>query len=152
MKSVMAAARQEIGRSSTTTKSTIAGQVLDLADYTMRLIATEGLAVQTLSDRDGAVALDTNVTPELEREGLARDIVRLIQMTRKEADLNIADHIALTIAGPDAVRDAVDAHRGFIGEQTLSDEITFGDAPDGAFTAEHSVDNHLVAIAVRKIG
>ena len=103
MKSVMAAAAAGDFQKLDGDRIEIAGQTLEPADYTMRLIPTEGLAVQTLADRDGAVALDTNVTPDLEREGLARDVVRLIQTSRKEADLNIADHIRLTIAASDTV-------------------------------------------------
>jgi len=152
MKSVMAAAASGDWKKLDGDQVDIAGQVLGSADYTMRLIATEGLAVQTLSDRDGAVALDTSVTPELEREGLARDVVRLIQTTRKEADLNIADHIRLTIAASDTVKAAVEAHREFVSEQTLADEIVFGDASAEAFAVEHDVDGGKIVIGVQKVG
>jgi len=152
MKSVMAAASAGDFLKLDGDRIEIAGQTLEPADYTMRLIATEGLAVQTLADRDGAVALDTNVTPELEREGLARDVVRLIQTTRKEADLNIADHIRLTIAASDVVKAAVEAHRAFVSEQTLADEIVFGDAAAGVFAVEHNVDGGKIVIGVQKVG
>jgi len=152
MKSVMAAAAAGDFQKLDGDRIEIAGQTLEPADYTMRLIPTEGLAVQTLADRDGAVALDTNVTPDLEREGLARDVVRLIQTSRKEADLNIADHIRLTIAASDTVKDAVETHKAFVSEQTLADEIVFGDAPTGAFAVEHDLDGGKIVVAVAKVG
>ena len=151
MKDVMAAARSDAWTKLDNDSVEIAGQILGPDDYTMRLIAAEGLAVQTLGDREGAVALDTNLTPELEAEGLARDLVRQIQMTRKEADLKISDHIALTLQVPNSVADAVDTHRAFISEQTLTASITFGETETATFTAEHSLDGQPVVIGVRPV-
>ena len=48
----------------------------------------------------GFVVLDTAVTPELEAEGVARDLVRAVQQARRDAGLDVSDRIALTIAGP----------------------------------------------------
>jgi len=151
MKDVMAAARSDNWTKLEGGNVEIAGQILGPEDYTMRLIAAEGLAVQTLGDREGAVALDTNVTPELEREGLARDLVRQVQMTRKEADLKISDHIELTLQVPASVQEAVNTHRTFIGEQTLADVVTIGGVETAAFRAEHSLDGEAVVIGVRAI-
>jgi isoleucyl-tRNA synthetase len=117
----------------------------------MRIIPTEGLAVQTLSDRKGAVALDIAVTPELEKEGIARDIIRLIQTTRKDVDLNISDRIALTLDVSDCVRDAVTIHKALIGEHTLADSIEFGNTDACAAKREHELNNETVHIGVSKI-
>ena len=59
-------------------------------------IGTTNIAVSDASKRVIGV-LDVEVTPELEAEGLARDVVRQIQQTRKDRDLDISDRIALTI-------------------------------------------------------
>ena len=45
------------------------------------------------------IALDIEVTDELEREGTARDLVRLVQQARRDADLDVSDRIALSITG-----------------------------------------------------
>jgi isoleucyl-tRNA synthetase len=50
------------------------------------------------------VALDTTVTPELHAEGVARDLVRLVQQARKDADLDVTDRIALTLRSPPSSR------------------------------------------------
>ena len=78
-----------------------------------------GLAVE--SGSGFVIALDTAVTPELQLEGCARDLVREIQDMRKEADLHIADRIKLSIAGADAV---LAAHAGYVRSETLCIEIT----------------------------
>lgn len=45
------------------------------------------------------VALDTEITESLKLEGYARDIIRLIQDMRKEADYSVTDRISLSITG-----------------------------------------------------
>jgi Isoleucyl-tRNA synthetase len=75
---------------------------------------------QALSSNDALVILDLEIDAELEAEGIARDVVRLIQQARKDADLNVGDRIALRIEADDAVEAAVEAHRDYIAEQTLS--------------------------------
>jgi len=52
-------------------------------------------------DNELVVILDTNITPELEKEGMARDIIRYIQEMRKEADYNVDDRINIKISGID---------------------------------------------------
>lgn len=149
MKDVLAAARTGEWRKLDGNCIKIAGQILAPEDYTMRLIAAEGLAVQTLSDRVSAVALDTNITADLEREGLARDVVRLIQMTRKAADLDIADHIVITLDAPDSIRNAVAAHQAFVCEQTLADDIKFGGVSSAVFRSEHYVGVEPLTIGIQ---
>ena len=56
-----------------------------------------GEAIATLPGR-GFVILDTQITPELEAEGLARDVIRAVQDTRKKADFDVSDRIRLAIA------------------------------------------------------
>lgn len=66
------------------------------------------------------VVLDTELTPELEAEGYARDVIRAVQEERKNAGLHVADRIALTLGVPaDHVAD-VEAHREMIAQETLA--------------------------------
>ncbi|MCU1406385.1 MAG: isoleucine-tRNA ligase [Glaciihabitans sp.] len=60
--------------------------------------ADDANAIAFLGD-GGFVLLDTVTTPELEAEGLARDLIRSIQDTRKAAGLNVSDRIRLSIIG-----------------------------------------------------
>jgi isoleucyl-tRNA synthetase len=87
------------------------------------------------------VALDTELTPELRREGLARDFVRVVQEARKSAGLRIEDRIRVTFAAePDGeVAAAVAAHSGFIAGETLADALTPG---------QPEVDAHREAAAL----
>jgi isoleucyl-tRNA synthetase len=75
----------------------------------------------------GFVVLDTEVTPELAQEGLARDIVRAVQQARRDAGLDVSDRISLTVTGSQAVWEATVAHQALIVEETLATQ--FGSAP-----------------------
>jgi len=69
----------------------------------------------------GFVLLDTVTTPELEAEGLARDLIRAIQDTRKAAGLKVSDRITLSIIGSDATDiESLTTFGETIGTETLS--------------------------------
>ncbi len=68
--------------------------------------------------------IDRTLTPDLEREGYARDLVRAIQDARKEADYDIADRIKIELVGPMA-EDLINYHGKYIQEETLS-TISYG--------------------------
>jgi isoleucyl-tRNA synthetase len=74
------------------------------------------------------VALDPTLTPELLREGMARELVNRIQRLRKEAGLEITDRIDLAVAGDDAVREAAREHAAFIAGETLALSLEVVDA------------------------
>lgn len=68
--------------------------------------------------------IDRTITPELEREGYARDLIRAIQDARKEANYDIADRIRLELTGSIA-EDIINHHGQYIQEETLS-TISYG--------------------------
>jgi isoleucyl-tRNA synthetase len=102
-------------------------QVLDrtLADdeYSLRLDPRDPETTRPLPGNDGLVILDTAVTPELEAEGLARDVVRGVNAARKDAGLHVSDRIRLTLVCADDVWDAVETHRDYVKEETLALEV-----------------------------
>ena len=77
----------------------------------------------------GFVILDTAVTPELAAEGLARDVIRAVQQTRRDAGLEISDRIVLHLQGDDEVRAAVQTHAGLIKDETLATDLTVDAGP-----------------------
>ena len=73
--------------------------------------------------------LDTELTPELEAEGYARDVVRAVQDERKNAGLHIADRIDLSLTVPSDHVAGVETWRDMIAAETLalSLEVEAGD-------------------------
>lgn len=77
-----------------------------------------------LPSNDYLVQLDIEVTNDLEEEGIARDVVRAIQQNRKEADLDIANHIALHISSSNPrICQVCEKFAGYITEQTLGTSL-----------------------------
>ncbi|MBL6956766.1 MAG: isoleucine--tRNA ligase [Chlorobium phaeobacteroides] len=66
------------------------------------------------------VALDTEITPELEMLGLSRELVSRIQALRKDSGLEITDRIEVRVAGSEKVVLAVEKNRDYIRQETLA--------------------------------
>ncbi|QAY62238.1 isoleucine--tRNA ligase [Xylanimonas allomyrinae] len=83
----------------------------------------------------GFAVLDLALTPELEAEGYARDVVRDVQDARKAAGLEVADRITLTLTVPAERVAAVEAHRELVMSETLATALTVS-AADGDRTVQ----------------
>lgn len=71
------------------------------------------------------VGLDTTITPDLEAEGLAREVVSRVQRLRRESGLDVSDRIRLGMAAESGrLADAVEAHREYIAGETLAVAVT----------------------------
>jgi isoleucyl-tRNA synthetase len=97
-----------------------------------------------------AVGIDTAITPELAEEGLARELVHRIQNMRKAAGFEIADRIVLYYSDAQRLRNVFAAHGDYVREETLTEEISEGHAPDGAYVEEQTVEGERVTLAVRR--
>ncbi|HEX6357840.1 isoleucine--tRNA ligase [Actinophytocola sp.] len=125
-----------------------AGIELLPGEYQRRLVATDTGAAAELPASSGLVVLDTTTTPELEAEGVARDLVRVVQQARREANLDVADRITVTIQAPDTVVAAVRPHEAFLAGETLANEVIYGPAEGFTGTVGDGVD---VTVAVTKV-
>jgi isoleucyl-tRNA synthetase len=115
----------------------------------VRIHGREGYAVA--EEKGIVVAVDVTITPELAREGLARDLVRRVQTLRKEADFQLDDRI-LTYYDGDEELDAVVGEWGdYIRAETLSLDLVPGPAPDEAARSESfELDGHRLALGVKR--
>lgn len=100
-------------------------------------------------EKNTQVAIDGCVTEDLKLEGLARDVIRLVQNARKDAGLELLDKIALHVAAEGEVAKAVESHKAQIAVATQADE--WRDAPlDGAFTAHADIEKSKLTIQLKK--
>jgi isoleucyl-tRNA synthetase len=83
------------------------------------------------SDAGLTVALDLALTPELERAGLVREVVRLVQEARKAAGLEVSDRIELWWTGEGAVAQALTEHAGQLGAEVLATTVHADEAGTG---------------------
>jgi isoleucyl-tRNA synthetase len=98
----------------------------------------------------GGVRLDTEITPELRLEGLARDLVRGIQDLRKQSGFAVEDRIALFYEGDGLLKDSLERWRDYIAAETLAIQVTRGAAPEGAFGKSFDVEGQALRISVMK--
>lgn len=94
------------------------------------------------------VAIDETLTPELKREGLMREVVRITQTARKNAGLNVDDRILLTLTAEDEeLQTAIDEHNETIASETLA---TLTDAVEDGHTVTQKVEGQSLTISLRK--
>ncbi|MHB1986876.1 MAG: isoleucine--tRNA ligase [Acidimicrobiales bacterium] len=100
-----------------------AGVVLAEGEYLLKLRPADEKASRVLPGDAGVVSLDLETDPGLETEGLARDVVRLVQQARREAGLQVSDRISLVVSAARTVAAAIDTWKEFISAQVLAPEV-----------------------------
>ncbi|WDE98252.1 isoleucine--tRNA ligase [Lentisphaera profundi] len=101
----------------------LGGEVFTQGDIDIFREAREGH--DALSNSLISIELDCNLSPELLREGLAREVVNRIQRSRKEAGFNVGDRIALNVKSDPNLQLAIEEHLEYICGETLTDSISF---------------------------
>jgi len=122
--------------------------LLEAADVEVRRTPAEGLAVTFA--QGSFVALDTTVTAELRREGLARDFVRGVQAERKALDLDVADRIRVRYRGDGEVLEAVREWDAYIRRETLALDLDLDPGLEGE--AQLKAGGSPVRLAVERVG
>ena len=128
----------------------VEGQPLELTaeEILIETSSPEGFAV---AEEGGySVALNTEISEDLRREGLARDLVRSVQDGRKEAGLHISDHIRLSLEISDALAEALTPHLPYLMAETLADAITFSAPPPIAHSAQAELGGEALRIGIEK--
>ncbi|HWM33511.1 MAG TPA: isoleucine--tRNA ligase [Pseudolysinimonas sp.] len=107
---------------------TAGGTALQPGEYDLELEAADPDSAIAFLPGGGFVVLDTHVTPELEAEGLARDVVRAVQQARRDAGLEVGDRIRLALTADAATVAAIEAHRDLIAGETLATSLQASEA------------------------
>ncbi len=97
------------------------------------------------------VAMDASITPELAREGLARELAHRIQNLRKTANFDITDRIVTYYQGPEEVALVMREHGGYIGQETLSDELVEAVPVEDAKAETQRIEGMEVTLGVRRV-
>ncbi len=99
---------------------------------------------------DYRVAVATELSPELEAEGIAREVVRRLQTMRRSAGLDIADHIVTYYQGGDSIQQAMTNFADYIKQETLSRELISAASPGGSHTEKFHISGHEISLGIKK--
>ena len=122
----------------------VAGERLTPGEYTLKMVTRSDTASAALSAGRGIVLLDTQVTPELEAEGLARDVIRAVQQARREAQLDVSDRIDLVLGADEGVMQILEPHCAFISQETLALTLTW----DATIARDITIEGTMIGVSV----
>jgi isoleucyl-tRNA synthetase len=148
---VMAAVRSGDWRILDDGSAEAGGVTLAPDEFELTARARSGHEVAEVGDM--LVALDTQLTPELEAEGLARDVAHRLQGLRKVAGLEVSDRILASIDGPANVVAQLAPHREWLAAEILATELDLGEAAEpgpSATVEEVPLPEGRLRLAVRR--
>ncbi|HEV7189151.1 MAG TPA: DUF5915 domain-containing protein, partial [Blastococcus sp.] len=108
------------------------GTAVPLADGDLIVTETPREGWTVASGPGLTVALDLALTPELERAGLVREVVRLVQEARKNSGLEVSDRIQVWWTGDGVLADALEEHADQWAGEVLATSVHAGTAGEGA--------------------
>ena len=126
---------------------TVEGFTLSGDDILIESEEQEGYASQ--SNGKITVVLDTFLTPELIDMGYVREVVSRVQQSRKDALLEVADHITLGFSGDKELLEIIKKYEDRIASQTLADEVVYNENP--GVSKEWEISPYKVVVSVRRI-
>ena len=127
----------------------VGGVVLEKGEYFLKFQANDGVDAAPFDGSAGVVVLDTHVDEALEREGLARDFIRLVQVARKDAGLNVSDRIHIEVKIANGLGEVLVDHAETIRAETLAETLRPTDDQPEGFVSETSLLDEPIAIGVR---
>ncbi|MDC0864740.1 isoleucine--tRNA ligase [Rickettsiaceae bacterium] len=137
MKEIISASKQGKWECDNDNHVLISGEKLQKEEYDIILVPRSKEGAKSLSNNQGMIQLDLNITKELKDEGIARDIIRLVQQARKSAGYDVSDRIKLKLKSDIDLTSVLSSHAVLISEQTLSEF-------DSTFTHDYSCNTELL--------
>lgn len=122
----------------------IQGEKLEATDLLIMREAKPG--TESLSNRYISIDVDCTLTPELIREGMAREVINRIQRTRKELGFNVEDRIDVQFHASPELVEAIKGHLAHIQGETLCDSME--ESPSVKEAQEFEVDGHQLKLAI----
>jgi len=104
----------------------------------------------TVIERDYSVALDTRIDDELDKEGIVRDLVRYVQVLRKEADFEVDDRIEIAGEFTGKIGEAIEDNLDYLKGETLSKTV-YKEDKNWQNEKRVKLDGQEIKISVKKV-
>lgn len=130
----------------------LASGSFELALTDVEITAKEVAGWATATDGELTVALDVNITPALQAEGMARELVNRIQNLRKDTGLNVIDRIEIQLHTTVETWSILDLNKNYICAETLATRIVQSQPINETEWVEAELDNgHTALIHIEKL-
>ncbi|MEC7991141.1 MAG: isoleucine--tRNA ligase, partial [Pseudomonadota bacterium] len=130
---------------------TVAGESETFSSEEIQVQQQARAGTNTVSNRQIAVDLDCQLTPELIRGGYAREVVNRIQRARKDQGFDVSDRVAVTYAAQGELAQAIAEHRDYIMGETLCLDLQGADEEalsEGAAVTE--IDGNRLRLSIQR--
>ncbi|MEE6248158.1 MAG: class I tRNA ligase family protein, partial [Pseudomonadota bacterium] len=130
---------------------TVAGESETFSSEEIQVQQQARAGTNTVSNRQIAVDLDCQLTPELIRGGYAREVVNRIQRARKDQGFDVSDRIAVTYAAQGELAQAIAEHRDYIMGETLCLDLQSADEEalsEGAAVTD--IDGNRLRLSIQR--
>jgi isoleucyl-tRNA synthetase len=126
----------------------VKGEKFEILPEEVEVIVEAKEGFSTASEGSYLAALTTELTKELELEGLAREFVRRVQNLRKSADLHVNDRIEVQYSSSKRMVEAVEFHEEYISEETLAVSLKQAKKPVGKFQEKYTFGDEKLTVAI----
>ena len=130
---------------------TVAGESETFSSEEIQVQQQARAGTNTVSNRQIAVDLDCQLTPELIRDGYAREVVNRIQRARKDQGFDVSDRVAVTYAAQGELAQAIAEHRDYVMGETLCLDLQSADEEalsEGAVVTE--IDGNRLRLSIQR--
>ncbi len=124
------------------------GETFELASDEILVSYDAPANFQCSSEQGMFLALDTTLSPELLKEGVARDFNRLMQDQRKALNLDISDRIVVSYAASPRIAEAIMEHEAFLCSELLAEKLELGSANGGT---KLSLSGEDIVVSVSRV-
>jgi isoleucyl-tRNA synthetase len=94
------------------------------------------------------IALDTLITEDLKKEGIAREIINKINTLRKQEGFEVTDRIEIKFEAPKDIEEAFTLFKDYISGEILAKEVLFCPVPQGK---EIDINENIAKLAIAKV-
>jgi isoleucyl-tRNA synthetase len=96
-------------------------------------------------------AIQTFIPENLEKEGIAREIVHRLQIMRRSAEFDIADYIITYYQGEDYINQVMTDFADYIKQETLSHQLVAGVPDEESFSENYRLSGHAIVLGVKRL-
>ncbi len=132
---------------------TVDGEVFEVRAEDVTVVEEASGSLKVQAHEGYLVGLDASITPELEAEGLTREVVSRVQRLRRDSGLEVSDRIRLGLAAsPGRLAAAVEAHGDYIAGETLAVAVTrdLGDTEELEHTARVEIEGESITLGLSR--